>query len=286
MEVSNMDLKLVKLLRETTGAGMLECKKALEITQDNLEEAIKYLESHMKHESTNQRVASKGSTRVITHLDEAILFEVNAETDFAAKNPFFLDIMDKLSEVFIANPIKNVKEALAFMMDGKRVEDHIQYVSGQMKEHLYLRRFHRIKKQPNQGFGTYIHVQGKLSVLVILNKPNESLGKQIAMAIAASSPTYISINRLDADTLNYEKFLYEKDPQGFKSFENFLNQKLLLNVPSISNPNQTIGQSLNEVNLNVIDFYRFELGQGIEDKLNCRLDVPCDGSTITVTPIY
>lgn len=286
MEVSNMDLKLVKLLRETTGAGMLECKKALEITQDNLEEAIKYLESHMKYESTNQRVASKGSTRVITHLDEAILFEVNAETDFAAKNPFFLDIMDKLSEVFIANPIKNVKEALAFMMDGKRVEDHIQYVSGQMKEHLYLRRFHRIKKQPNQGFGTYIHGQGKLSVLVILNKPNESLGKQIAMAIAASSPTYISINRLDADTLNYEKFLYEKDPQGFKSFENFLNQKLLLNVPSISNPNQTIGQSLNEVNLNVIDFYRFELGQGIEDKLNCRLDVPCDGSTITVTPIY
>lgn len=286
MEVSNMDLKLIKLLRETTGAGMLECKKALEITQDNLEEAIKYLESHMKHESTNQRVASKGSTRVITHLDEAILFEVNAETDFAAKNPFFLDIMDKLSEVFIANPIKNVKEALAFMMDGKRVEDHIQYVSGQMKEHLYLRRFHRIKKQPNQGFGTYIHGQGKLSVLVILNKPNESLGKQIAMAIAASSPTYISLDRLDQDTLNYEKFLFEKDPQGFKSFDDFLSQKMLLNLLSISNPNQTIGQLLNEVNLNVIDFYRFELGQGIEDKLNCRLDVPCDGSTITVTPVY
>lgn len=286
MEVSNMDLKLVKLLRETTGAGMLECKKALEITQDNLEEAIKYLESHMKHESTNQRVASKGSTRVITHLDEAILFEVNAETDFAAKNPFFLDIMDKLSEVFIANPIKNVKEALAFMMDGKRVEDHIQYVSGQMKEHLYLRRFHRIKKQPNQGFGTYIHGQGKLSVLVILNKPNESLGKQIAMAIAASSPTYISLDRLDQDTLNYEKFLFEKDPQGFKSFDDFLSQKMLLNLLSISNPNQTIGQLLDEVNLNVIDFYRFELGQGIEDKLNCRLDVPCDGSTITVTPVY
>lgn len=286
MEVSNMDLKLVKLLRETTGAGMLECKKALEITQDNLEEAIKYLESHMKHESTNQRVASKGSTRVITHLDEAILFEVNAETDFAAKNPFFLDIMDKLSEVFIANPIKNVKEALAFMMDGKRVEDHIQYVSGQMKEHLYLRRFHRIKKQPNQGFGTYIHGQGKLSVLVILNKPNESLGKQIAMAIAASSPTYISLDRLDQDTLNYEKFLFEKDPQGFKSFDDFLSQKMLLNLLSISNPNQTIGQLLDEVNLNVIDFYRFELGQGIEDKLNCRLDVPCDGSTITVTLVY
>lgn len=281
-----MDLKLVKLLRETTGAGMLECKKALEITNDNMDEAIKYLESHMKHESTNQRVASKGSTRVITHLDEAILFEVNAETDFAAKNPFFLDIMDKLSEVFIANPIKNVKEALAFMMDGKRVEDHIQYVSGQMKEHLYLRRFHRIKKQPNQGFGTYIHGQGKLSVLVILNKPNESLGKQIAMAIAASSPTYISLDRLDQDTLNYEKFLFEKDPQGFKSFDDFLSQKMLLNLLSISNPNQTIGQLLDEVNLNVIDFYRFELGQGIEDKLNCRLDVPCDGSTITVTPVY
>ena len=286
MEVLMMDMKLVKELRERTGAGILECKKALEITNDNMDEAIKYLESHLKHESKNQRVASKGSTRVVTHLDEAILFEVNAETDFAAKNPFFLELMDQLSNIFISNPIKNVKEALSFIIGEKKVEDHIEYVSGQMKEHIYLRRFHRIKKQPSQGFGTYIHGQGKLSILVILDKPNESLEKQLAMAIAASSPTYISIKRLDTDTLNYEKFLFEKDPQGFKSFDDFLSRKMLLNLPSISNPNQTIGQLLDEANLNVIDFYRFELGQGIEDKLNCRLDVPCDGSTITVTPVY
>jgi len=281
-----MDMKLVKELRERTGAGILECKKALEITNDNMDEAIKYLESHLKHESKNQRIASKGSTRVVTHLDEAILFEVNAETDFAAKNPFFLELMDQLSNIFISNPIKNVKEALAFVMDGKRVEDHIEYVSGQMKEHLYLRRFHRIKKQPTQGFGTYIHGQGKLSVLVIIDKPDDALGKEISMVIAASSPTYISLDRLDQDTLNYEKFMFEKDPQGLKSFDDFINQKMLLNLVSLSSANQTINEILNEKDLRVIDFYRFELGQGIEDKLNCRLDVPCDGSTITVTPVY
>ncbi len=280
-----MDLKLVKVLREQTSAGMLECKNALEATQNNLEEAIKYLEKNTKHHSQNQRVASKGLTRVITLEDDAILFEVNAETDFASKNPHFLEFLDQLSQLFISSNIKNVKEALTLEIDGKSVDDYIKYVSGLMKEHIYLRRLHRIRKQKSQSYGHYMHGQGKLSVLVIFDHPCEKIEKEISMVIAASQPSYISLDRMDTDTINYEKFLYEKDGQEFKSFDDFLNQKLLVKLSSIYDPSQTIGQILLDHEVKVIDFYRFELGQGIEDKLNCRLDIPCDGSKISVTPM-
>lgn len=281
-----MDIKLVKQLRDMTGAGMLECKKALEVTNDNIEEAVKYLEKNTAHESLNARVASKGLTRVHLNQDEAILFEVNAETDFAAKNPHFIELLDQLAHRWITQPVKNIKEALALNMEDKSVEEHINYIGGLMKEHIYLRRFHRIKKQSHQSFSSYMHAQGKLSVLVILDHPHEQLGKETAMIIAANQPTYISDDKIDSDTLNYEKFMYEKNNEGFDTFDDFINRKLLIKQSSIFNPTNTLEQLLDQASLKVVDFYRFELGQGIEDKLNCRLDIPCDGSKITVTPIY
>lgn len=281
-----MDMKLIKKLREETGAGMLECKKALEESNDNYEDAINYLKEHMTHQSQNHRVASKGLTKVVIKDDDAILFEVNAETDFAAKNPHFIEMLDRLSQIFILSSAKNVKEAALLQIDDKNVNEYIQYVSGLMKENLELRRFHRIKKQKIQSFGHYMHGQGKLSVLVIFDQECQAIAKEIAMIIASHQPSYISIERLDSDTLNYEKFLYEKNSDGFKSFDEFINSKLLINLPSIYDGNLNVKELLEKHHTNIIDFYRFELGQGIEDKLNCRLDIPCDGSKITVTPIY
>lgn len=281
-----MDIKKLKQLREITGAGMLESKKALEMTNDNLEEAIQYVKEHTKYESNNQRVASKGLTRVVIHQDDAILYEVNAETDFAAKHPLFLDLLDQLSKRFIESKANILKDALALNIENQSVKDYITYVGGLMKENIYLRRFHRIKKQPDQGFGHYMHQMGKLSVLVILNQDHESLGKEIAMTIAAMSPSYIRLEKIDQDTINYEKFLYEKDTLGYPTFESFLEEKILHELPFNPYGGKKVKEVLLDAKIEVIDFYRFELGQGIEDKLNCRLDIPCDGSKITVVPVY
>lgn len=279
-----MDIQKIKQLRERTGAGMMECKEALEKSNENIEDAVAYLDRHMKKTTQNQRVASKGRTHLIINGDDAILFEVNAETDFAAKHKRFIELIENLAEVFIKSDAKNIHQAYQLEVNGKTVEQEINYVGAIMKERAQLRRFHRIKKQNNQGFGSYIHGQGKLSVLVLLDKKDSDFGLELAMIVASDAPRYISKDNLDLDTLNYEKFLYEKDASGYPSFELYLDDKMLDHKPSIHQTNSLVKDLLIQKNIKIIDFFRFELGQGIEDKLNCRLDIPCDGSKITVIP--
>jgi len=283
-----MDTKLLKKLREETGAGMLECKNALEKSNDHYEDALKILSETVQKKESNLRVASKGLTNIVILGDEAILYEVNAETDFVAKNEYFIKLIKEIGTHLVTSKVNNVKDALKSMMDGITVEEKIQRTSAIIKENAYLRRFYRVKKTVNQGFGSYVHLGGKISTLVILCDDQKEIANALAMQVAANTPLYIQPDAIDKDTLNYEKFMYEKtngkfDEQGFK---NHLNEICLLTEPYIKNPSITVGELLKEKELDVIDFFRFELGQGIENKLNCRLDVPCDGSDITVMPIY
>ena len=283
-----MDTKLLKRLREETGAGMLECKKALEQTNDHYEEALKILTEIVHKTEGNARVASKGLTNIVIQGDEAILYEVNAETDFVAKNEHFQKLMKELGINLVASKVNNVKDALKFVIDGVTVEEKIQRTSAIIKENAYLRRFYRVKKTMHQGFGSYVHLGGKISTLVILCDDQKDIANSLAMQVAANSPIYIHPELIDQDTINYEKFMYEKTNGSFdeQKFKNHLNDLCLLTQPYIKNPSITVGELLKEKEMDVIDFFRFELGQGIENKLNCRLDVPCDGSDITVMPIY
>jgi len=283
-----MDTKLLKRLREETGAGMLECKKALEKTNDNYEESLKILTETVHKTEGNARVASKGLTNIVIQGDEAILYEVNAETDFVAKNEHFQKLMKELGTYLVASKVNNVKDALKFVIDGVTVEEKIQRTSAIIKENAYLRRFYRVKKTMHQGFGSYVHLGGKISTLVILCDDQKDIANSLAMQVAANSPIYIHPDLIDQDTINYEKFMYEKTNGSFdeKKFKIHLNDLCLLTQPYIKNPSITVGDLLKEKEMDVIDFFRFELGQGIENKLNCRLDVPCDGSDITVMPIY
>jgi elongation factor Ts len=280
-----MDLSKIKALRELTGMGMLEVKKALEEADDDLEKAQTLLmKQTTKTENTSQRVASKGLTRVKTLNNEAILFEVNAETDFISKHPDFIKLLDDLSEALIISKAITVKDALKVTVGEKTAQDYIVQVAHIVKENIYLRRFHRIKKQDAQVFQTYMHLDGKVSVLVILDKPSEK-NRDIALQITSHQPQYLSYDNIDQETINYEKMMFEKQ-QGIdqQNFETHLKSLCLYDQPFIKNPSQSVKSYLGDVH--VIDFYRFELGQGIENKLNCRLDIPCDGSKITVTPIY
>ena len=283
-----MDTKLLKKLREETGAGMLECKKALESSNDHYEDALKILNQTTKKTETSTRVASKGLTQIVISGDEAILFEVNAETGFVAKNEHFVKLIKELGDHLVLSKVNNVKDALKSMMDGISIEEKIQKTSGIIKENAYLRRFYRVKKTKNQGFGSYIHLGGKISTLVILCDDQTDVANNLAMQVAANTPLYIHPDRIDQDTLNYEKFMFEKTNGYFDetAFTSYIFERCLLTQPDIKNPDFTVGQLLKEKELDVIDFFRFELGQGIENKLNCRLDVSCDGSSVTVMPIY
>jgi elongation factor Ts len=280
-----MNLQHIKTLREETGLGMLEVKDALNQANDDLNEARKLLQSKTTKKVTNQRVASKGLTSVEVYQNEAVLFEVNAETDFVAKHPDFIKLMSELGEVFMHSKAITVKDALKLTINGHTVEDEINRIGNVVKENVYLRRFHRIKKQTEQHFETYKHQGGKLSVLLIY-KDNGSVSRDIPLQITSHAPKYLSFESLDQETFNFEEMMLKKENPELTTHEikEAIKNMCLLNQSFIKNPDQKVSEVLN--GLTIIDFYRFELGQGIENKLNCRLDIPCDGSKITVTPIF
>lgn len=283
-----MDIKLLKKLREQTGAGMLECKVALEKFGDNFDQALAHIKSQVKQETPTQRVASKGMCRLEIKGDQAILFEVNAETDFVTKNNHFLSLVDTLALHLIDTDVVNANSALKVKIDGQTVEELIKQKSAIISENAYLRRLYRVKKHEGQGFGSYTHMQGKVASLVVINQINDVVANEIAMQITAASAQYLSLENIDQDTINYEKFMYEKEHGNYDEikFTNWLKEKSLLSQNYIKDPSITVEKYLKIHDIKIIDFFRFELGQGIDNKLNCRLDIDCDNSKITVTPVY
>ncbi|BCR36886.1 translation elongation factor Ts [Mariniplasma anaerobium] len=283
-----MDIKLLKKLREQTSAGMLECKSALEKFDDDYDQALSHIKSQVKEETTTNRVASKGMCKLEIKDDEAILFEVNAETDFVTKNEHFLSLVDTLASHLIDTNVVNANSALKVLIDGQSVDELIKQKSSIISENAYLRRLYRVKKQEGQGFGSYTHMQGKVVSLVVTDKKNDKIANEIAMQITAASAQYLSLENIDQDTINYEKFMYEKEHNTFNEddFNQSLKAKTLLSQSYIKDPSISVEAYLKLHDINIIDFFRFELGQGIDNKLNCRLDIDCDNSKITVTPIY
>jgi len=283
-----MDMTQIKRLRDETGAGMLDCKKALESSSGDYENALNFLQNLTHKNDGNTRVASKGLCRVVIDQNHAILFEVNAETDFVSKNEHFIKLMEDLGTNLIKSKATNPKDAQLVIIDNISVKQKILQVSSIIKENAQLRRFYRVIKSDEQGFGSYIHQGGKIVTLVILDQKNQEIADTLAMQVAANSPLYLDPKAIDSNTLDYEKMMYEKShPSSDQNqFENYLNDISLLTQSYIKNPDMKVTDLLEKNHLKVIDFFRFELGQGIDNKLNCKLDVPCDGSPITVMPIY
>ena len=279
-----MSITLVKKLREETGAGILACQTALKETHGNYDDALLWIKNHTEAHEESHRVASKGLCHVLIKNNQAILFEVNAETDFVGKNEHFIGMINELGEVLIDSKANYPKEALKVTINKQSVDAYIKHVSGIIKENAYLRRFFRIIKEDNQCFGAYTHQEGKVVTLVILNKDLPELAKDIAMQVAANTPTYLSLDAIDQQTLAYEKMMFEKahpsyDPSAFQAYLSSvtLNEQLF-----IKNQDITVRDLLISHQTEIIDFFRFELGQGIEDKLNCKLTLPCNGSVIEV----
>ncbi|MCF7931581.1 MAG: translation elongation factor Ts [Acholeplasmataceae bacterium] len=283
-----MSTQLIKALRAETGAGIKACQDALRAANQDYDAAKAIILTSITPKDGNQRVASKGLCAIDSTGDEAIIFEVNAETDFAAKNPYFIDLLGDLKAIFRSCDAVSATQAKKCQSDGMSVAERIEKASVLVSEHLSLRRFYRVKKHQSQTFGVYVHQGGKVIGLVILDGKDDDLAYLIARQIVAATPTYINWQTLDEETLAYERMMFEKthDPFDQHAFEVYLETQSLIHQQDVSNPVKTIRDHLENAHAAVIDFFRIEVGQGIENKLNCRLDIPCDGSKITVMPIY
>lgn len=272
--------QLVKELRDKTGAGMLDCKKALEATEGDVAAAVDYLREKgiAKAAKKADRIAAEGLCNVVISRNEAIVFELNSETDFVSKNDQFLNLLDQVGEALINSKVTNTEEALALATNGKTIEVLLKEATATIGENITLRRVSRVVKNDTQGFGSYKHMGGRIVALVVLDQKDDDTAKDISMHVAAQKPQYLDRNQVDAETLEHERHvltqqaLAEGKPANIVEkmivgrLNKFLKEITLVDQPFVKDPDQTVSQYVSSKQNKVVSFLRLEVGEGIEKK--------------------
>lgn len=272
--------QLVKELRDKTGAGMLDCKKALEATEGDVAAAVDYLREKgiAKAAKKADRIAAEGLCNVVISRNEAIVFELNSETDFVSKNDQFLNLLDQVGEALINSQVTNTEEALALATNGKTIEVLLKEATATIGENITLRRVSRVVKNDAQGFGSYKHMGGRIVALVVLDQKDDDTAKDISMHVAAQKPQYLDRNQVDAETLEHERHvltqqaLSEGKPANIVEkmivgrLNKFLKEITLVDQPFVKDPDQTVSQYVSSKQNKVVSFLRLEVGEGIEKK--------------------
>ena len=273
--------QLVKELREKTGAGMMDCKKALVATDGNLEAAIDFLREKGLAAAGKKadRIAAEGTTYILENGNEAIVLEVNAETDFVAKNEKFQVLVASLAEQLLAAKPESVEAALELEKDGVKIVDQISTATATIGEKISLRRFEIKTKTDADAFGAYLHMGGKIGVLVQLNGTTDAAAaKDVAMHIAAINPTYVSRDEVSAEEVERERkvlteqALNEGKPENIvaKMVEGRLGKYFedicLLDQTFVKNSDQKVRDFVKSTGGNVTAFIRYAVGEGIEKR--------------------
>ena len=275
---------LVKELREMTGAGMMDCKKALSHSEGDMDGAVEYLRENGMAKAAKKagRIAAEGIVKVVVEGDKAAMVEVNSETDFVAKNAEFQGLVKNIAEVVAANKPVDLEAALNTEVDGKKLETVIAEASGKIGEKLSFRRFEVLTKTADEVFGAYSHMGGKMTAIVKVANSTEDKARDVAMHVAASDPKYIDRTAIPAEVLDHELSVLKAQameenaaaakpkPENIieKMVEGRLNKNLkemcLVDQEFIKNPDETVAKFLGEGK--VINMVRFQVGEGIEKK--------------------
>lgn len=275
----------VKELREKTGAGMMDCKKALTATDGDIQAAIDWLREKGIAKSAKKagRVAAEGLTRVAVEDNTAVLFEVNSETDFVAQNEKFLHLLDLLQNALLAAKPVSTEAALDVETAEGKISDLVVDATATIGEKISFRRVAVIEKNEDEVFGSYMHMGGSISsVVVIKGTEDASVAKNMAMQVASMAPVYATAADIPAVALNHEKELQmqmmKEDPKMAgkpeKVLENILKGKVkkhfkdqcLADQEFFLDPKKTVTQYLKEQHASVEKFVRFQVGEGIEKK--------------------
>ena len=275
----------VKELREKTGAGMMDCKKALEATEGDMEKAIDWLREKgiAKAAKKESRIAAEGVTVGASNDNEAIIFEVNCETDFVTKNEKFHDLVKELRNTLMFDKCTTTEEANNVKLkDGKTVAERIVEETATIGEKISFRRFQRITKKDDETFGIYSHMGGKITTIVILKGDDEEVARDIAMQAAAMNPIAVSRDSVPADIVEHEKEMIKaemkNDPKNEKKPEDildkmatgklgkFFKENCLVEQDFIKDSSMTVEKYAKEHGCEVLSMIRYSVGEGIEKK--------------------
>lgn len=274
--------QMVKELREKTGAGMMDCKKALTEVNGDMEAAIDFLREKGLSSAAKKadRIAAEGITSIYVNGNEAILLEVNAETDFVAKNEGFQVLVQELAEYLLATKPASVEVALeSKMSNGLSIADHISNAVAKIGEKLSLRRFEIRTKTDADAFGPYLHMGGRIGVLTILEGSTDTeAAKDIAMHVAALNPKYVSRDQVSAEEVERERkvlteqALNEGKPENIvaKMVEGrigkYFEEICVLDQAFVKNSDQKVRDFVNSTGGTLVEFIRYAVGEGIEKR--------------------
>lgn len=272
---------MVKELRERTGAGMMDCKKALTETDGDMEKAIDLLREKgiAKAAKKADRIAAEGLTFVEVQGNKAVIVEVNSETDFVAKNESFKGLIATVASSVLANTPQTVEEALAQPHEGSTLQEFINTQIAKIGEKISLRRFEIVEKVDGDSFGAYLHMGGKIGVLTVLEGTNdEDLAKDVAMHVAAINPLYVSRDQVSEEEVVRERevltqqALNEGKPENIvaKMVEGRLSKYFedicLLDQPFVKDGDQKVGKYVANKGAKIKSFVRYEVGEGMEKR--------------------
>lgn len=270
----------VKELREKTQAGMLDCKKALEACEGDMDKAIDWLREKgiSKAAKKEGRVAAEGVCQIITSGNEAVILEVNSETDFVAKNEEFTKFVDYVANLILKNDFNDVDALLNYNDEGTTVNDKLINIISTIGEKISIRRFKKVVKNDNEVFGAYKHMGGRIGSLVVLENTTEEVAKDVAMHAAAMNPTAITRAEVPADMVEHEAHVIkEQVMQEGKPAEiaekmvtgrlnKFYKEICLEEQPFVKDSGMTVLDYVKNNGGKIVSMTRFEVGEGIEKK--------------------
>ncbi len=275
----------VKELREKTGAGMMDCKKALEACEGNMDKAVDWLREKgiAKAAKKESRIAAEGLTEAAGNDNEAIIFEVNCETDFVTKNDKFHDLIGELREALMFSDCKDYEEAKEVKLeDGKTVAERIIEATATIGEKISFRRFERFTKADDEVFGIYSHMGGKITSIVVLKGADRDVARDVAMQVCAMSPVAVRRDLVPEDMIEHEKEMIKSemknDEKNAKKSEEILDKMAtgrlnkffkeicLEEQDFIKDSSVNVKTYVKNAGGEIVSMVRYAVGEGIEKK--------------------
>ncbi len=271
---------MVKELRESSGAGMMDCKKALAECNGNMEEAMNYLREKgiAKSAKKESRIAAEGLANIFVEGNKAVILEVNSETDFVSKNEEFIKMIDVIGKALLKSDAKNLEEANNVETENGKVSDYIIAMIAKIGEKLSLRRFEIVNKNADEVFGNYLHMGGKIAALTVVKGASEEVAKEVAMQAAAMRPLYLNEEEVPSEVVENERKVQkelamnegkpadiaEKMVEG--RIKKFYKEICLVDQPFIKDNDLSVSKYVANNGGEVLKMVRYEVGEGMEKR--------------------
>ncbi len=275
-----MNAKLIKELRDISGAGMMDCKKALEENDNDIKKATEWLREKgiAKAAKKAGRIAAEGLSTVITEGNKAVILEINCETDFVAKNEKFQNFVNEVARTILNSNAKTNEEALALPCEDGTLSDAVTNMTATIGEKISFRRFTLLEKSDDQNFGAYIHMGGKISVLTLLDGASEEVAKDVSMHAAAMRPEYVKKEQVPEEQVEHEKKILteqaiaEGKPANIAEkmvmgrINKFYKEICLEEQEFVKDNSVSVAKYVSNNGGQIVDVIRYEVGEGLEKR--------------------